>query len=303
MLIPFGARSEKAVALAEAAAADWLAERGLLLGSGSGSGRVVADAYRTPDFAIARLWLDTREVERSPSEAGGVSVTIVTEGSVTALSPDGGTHDLDRGDATISRRSIGEVLTSAAPIALLSISLEKDFLVRYALRDIGGTLVARGRDAPVMILATLVNSTLSSMNVMDLSWEHSRTAVEASTAALLTLARSSDRSATSSGSAVFDDAALIIAEKASDPLFTVSSLAARLRISERRLQEVFAMHGTSPRAAIGHRRLREAKRLLAQYPAVDAALLSEIARLSGYKSTRSLREALRAESRRPGWGE
>lgn len=298
MFTPSGVSAEKAISLSESAAAGWLAERGMVLGGG-GSGRVVADAYRAPDFAIARLWLDARQVRRSTAGRDGISVILVTEGSLTVRSDDGGTHHLDRGDATISRRSIVERLTSTSPIALIHISLEKDFLLRYALRDIRGTHVARGRSSPVMVLASLVNATLTSMNVMELSWAHSKTAVEASTAALIALAGSSDRSARSSGSTVFDEAALLIAEKASDPLFSVSSLAALLRISERRLQEVFAMHGTSPRAAIGRHRLREAKRLLAQYPAVDAALLASIARLSGYRSTRSLRDALRAESQRP----
>jgi transcriptional regulator GlxA family with amidase domain len=118
----------------------------------------------------------------------------------------------------------------------------------------------------------------------------------------LALAALRDREATRGSRAmstheqIYMDALNVIEASAERPTLTVQSLAAELKLSVRQLQRAFSEEGTSPLSEIRASRLRRAEELLKDRPARSRRDMAEVARSSGFKTTRSLMAALRAGS-------
>ncbi|MHC2185686.1 transcriptional regulator GlxA family with amidase domain [Rathayibacter agropyri] len=84
----------------------------------------------------------------------------------------------------------------------------------------------------------------------------------------------------------------VISMRATDPDFTVESLARAIGSSSRTLREVFAQAGCSAKAALTAERVRRARAHAAAGKDGERFTVGEVARLSGFRDARALRRAL-----------
>jgi AraC-like DNA-binding protein len=291
--------AEYGVALADQDASGWLARRGHAAVP-VGTFRLFADAMTSGSFGFARIWHSAATWRRSEARSDppdAITIMVIVEGSVT-VSYRGESYSLGANEATFLCAGDDYSIESEEASARIEILLDESFWIGYDVKSEhvrGAAIPASGY---TRLLVASANTALGINLIPDAAAGASlRRSFE-----YLALAALRDRESTrgsrsiSSHEQIYADALNVIEASAEKPTLTVQSLAAELKLSTRQLQRAFADEGTSPLAEIRASRLRRVEELLMDRPARSRRDMAEVARSSGFKTTRSMLAALRSDS-------
>jgi AraC-like DNA-binding protein len=291
--------AEYGVALADQDARGWLARRGHDAVP-VGTFRLFADAVTSGSFGFARIWHSAatwRKAEAQSEPADAITIMVLVEGSVT-VNYRGESYSLGANEATFLCAGDDYSIEAQEASARIEILLDQSFWVGY---DIKSEQV-RGVPIPASGYTRLLVASANTALGINLLPEGVAAASLRRSFEYLALAALRDREAMRGSRAmstheqIYTDALSVIEASAERPTLTVQSLAAELKLSVRQLQRAFADEGASPLAEIRARRLRRVEELLKDRPARSRRDMAEVARASGFKTTRAMLAALRSGS-------
>ena len=281
-------RAPREDVLLAAAAAAWLAERGV---AGVGPSHLIADEVVAGDFRAARIWHTSAQLERAA--APGVLFAAVVADGEAEVGLGGRTHAIASGDLVVS--------PEGGPIALIAADriARFEFEIRIAGSGLSPAVVDVLRSGVVIadaapsfrpVLLAAVNAAFNAGLDPDAAGFASfRLATTSLLAGFLDEALAPRLIGRPSSEALLHRRALdALALHAADPAFSAGALARELAVSERHLRRIFQGRGTTPGTALRDARLARAQALLsapAPLPPGDAA------RLAGFRSARALRRA------------
>jgi AraC-like DNA-binding protein len=281
-------RAPREDVLTTAAAAVWLAERGV---SGDGPSHLIADEVAAPGFRAARIWHAAARLERMPTP-GVLLAVLIVDGDVEAAYG-GVARSLTAGDLVVAPD--GELLelrssdrTARFEFEVRSAEPALTPTVAEALR--AGIVVTDAAPSFRPILLAAVNAAFNAGLSPDAAgFAAFRLAATSLLAGLLDESLTHRVPGRSSSEALLHRQALeTIAVNATDRSFSVAALARTLAVSDRHLRRIFQLHGTSPAQALRDARRNRARAIL-DSPAPPP--LGEVARLAGFSSARALRRA------------
>ena len=264
---------------------DWFAERSL---AATPDPRVptilIADEAEVAALVIRRVWHTGLMTEPAGEPAVGSSLVLQAEGSA-AFRLAGTNAELEAGDALVYPHIARARAHTRHPPARIEI------VPTHRLLDLPAPLPGADDSPAWRALASTVNAILNGDHRLGVAAESALGhAIESLCAALIAGRPGADAPGAGfrSAQATFAAAMRLLTERAADPDFTVEELARTLDVSRQYLARVFARHGSTPSSALRARRLELADALAA------AGLPSaEIARRSGFPSTRALSHARR----------
>ncbi|NQX11350.1 AraC family transcriptional regulator [Microbacteriaceae bacterium VKM Ac-2855] len=290
-----GTTRRRGVSLRDQAAEYWFARRGYTI-EYSTPLILFADSLDFTDFSVARLWhspstLRRQKVERATSPT---LFTFVVEGEIAFAHPSVG-RPLGPGSVGTFPGGSGEaILSTTEGTARYEIEVETGLLELYGINIDYGIHEVQSAGGYIYLLISFANALLESK----LKPDPSGVAQLRSTILNLLSAVVRGDLLIDSGSCSTTEATLllnarrVIAMNASEPGFSVHSLADSVGTSERYLQRIFAAAGTSPSAAIRAERVRVARTFQPDLVNASPDDLTRIARLAGFANVRRLRDAL-----------
>ncbi|AJM78190.1 helix-turn-helix domain-containing protein [Rathayibacter toxicus] len=276
---------DRGVALVGRAAAEWLAQLGYEVPSGTGYFRAGGDSIRGRSFALSRLWHEAPLLLRGANKLrGGGAVSVVVEGEMV-VSHGTTRFTVKKGEGFIASLNSAITLEARGAVGTIELRVDGSFSRRFGVADINA-LQLLGPELEAMTgLISLANPTLASRGGRRrVTWSFTRTALENMVAALVAEAR--DAPADSLVERALEEIRLW----SDDPAFDVVTLATTLKVTPRWLQMVFAEHGLTPRQAIRIERTRKARQTMKAHLGIT---LDEVARRTGFPSARALRDALK----------
>lgn len=267
------------------AVTDWFADRSLVAApSTEGPTILIVDEAEVAALTVRRLWHTALAIEPMPEARGGSTLVLQAEGSaVFRLTV--ATATLDAGSALVYPAAALSSADTSHPTARIEI------LCANSLLDHPAPLPGADDSPAWRALASTVNAILNGDHRLGVAAESALGhAIESLCAALIAGRPGADADASGfrSAQATFAAATRLLTDRAADADFTVEELARTLDVSRQYLARVFARQGRTPSSALRARRLELAD-------AFAAAGLSsiEIARRSGFPSTRALSHARR----------
>ncbi|PPH33623.1 hypothetical protein [Rathayibacter rathayi] len=282
---------ERGVAVTDRAAEQWLRTNGFDVLDDPISGRVFADLTRSRDFTVARLWHSFARLRARPSEtADDLALTFLLEGHLV-VATDSRRFTIGKGEGYLRRGGVVAALDTDGSTGTIEIRLGENFEQRFGLCGVWGALPLPATGATRFLTASS-NAFLSAFSASGPAWPLWLNALETTVAGTLLEAGRSATMASSAEADILRRARRIIHERCTDRTLTVTALASLVSISERRLFEAFAAAGSTPRAEIERARLVVVRRLTAQQPSRPLDW-DDVADRTGFRSSRSLREALR----------
>ncbi|PPI65300.1 hypothetical protein C5E02_00130 [Rathayibacter rathayi] len=274
----------------------WLAERDHY-GQLDTAFRLVSDEILVHGLRLARMWHTEGAyviARRSPAAL----LLVQIEGECTLRSPVWGTQPriLAPGDVAVLPGGAAPFHLSAdRPVARYQIDYDLAGLPAHARIELeSGILFSRPakgyRDAVTSTANIAFNSSLSEGEAgfadFAVGLRH------LSTALLLHALEATAPDLPEDAGSLHRAALRVISTRATDPDFTVESLAHAVGTSSRTLREVFAQTGSSAKAALTGERVRRARVHAAVGEDGDRFTTAEVARLSGFRDARALRRAL-----------
>ncbi|PPI23824.1 AraC family transcriptional regulator [Rathayibacter sp. AY1B5] len=285
---------ERRVGLGGASAAAWLGGRGFATAAAARGFRLVADTYRAPDLALARILRGPGETSWGGSRSPGVSLSMVTEGALELLLPSGSVR-VERGQAVFTRATRVLGTRNTGPVGTIEIVFGSTSS-RFDLQLGEEPLLVEGALRGVRTLSALANEILGSTDESSIPLPTGyRTALEALASDVLDrIGPDLPRTLDPADRRLVLGARRIIRERLGDPALSVRRLAAELAVSERRLQRAFAPTGTTAKGALRLARAETAEKLLRTYPAVTPIEAELVAHQVGLPGVRALKDHLAA---------
>lgn len=290
-------RADHDLDLIGADAAGLLESLGWQVADASEAFRVGGDMVRTDGVTVARLWhAPARGVLRHPGAhaTGRFVAMLIVEGRGVC------TIDEDRylfapGTLLLHDQAQRVALESQTMIAAVHVSHWWDRLLPAGTIPEAAPASSRPSEHVVALLTAIVNVTLSQrLTESDLGFTAWLAAVDSAVIALLRANLVVDATVREEPLSMFDRAMALIAERYVDPAFTIADLAMELGVSTRWVLQAFADAGESPRSTLQALRIAHAHALLPSLPTPDE--VADAAAVSGFRSSRALRRALRAAS-------
>jgi AraC-like DNA-binding protein len=292
--------AEYGVALADQDARGWLARRGYDIAPVA-TFRLFADAVTAGSFGFARIWHSAATWRTIDARAGAadraITIIVLVEGSITVRYR-GESYSLAANEATFLCAGDDYSIESQEASARIEILLDASFWIGSDITAEQASGVAIPASGYTRLLVSSANTALG----INLIPEGAAGSSLRRSFEYLALAALRDRENTrgsramSSQEQIYVEALNVIEASAGTPALTVQSLAAELKVSVRQLQRAFSEEGTSPLAEIRASRLRLVEQLLKDQPSPSRRVLADVARSSGFKTTRSMRAALRSDS-------
>lgn len=288
-------------------AQSWLAERHLF-GEVGARFRLVSDEIRFAGYRAARLWHS--EGEYSIARRSRMALLLVQiEGEATVQVPLWGEVPkvLKPGDLAVLPGGTARPFRFCAkrPVARYQIEYDLAGLPPQARLELELGMVfsqpaKQYRDAVAATANIALNSSMGNEETgfidFGIGLRHLTTALllHALDATAPELPEDAER--------VHRAALRVISMRATDPAFTVESLADAIGTSSRNLRHVFAQAGSSAKAALTAERVRRARNHAAPREYGQRFTPAEIARLSGFRNVRALRRALEKREEEGGSG-
>ncbi|AND15483.1 hypothetical protein [Rathayibacter tritici] len=274
----------------------WLAERDLF-GQLDSAFRLVSDEILFDGFRMARM-RHTEGAYVIARRSSAALLLVQIEGECTLRSPVWGAlpRILGPGDVAVLPGGTAPFhLSAERPVARYQIDFDLAGLPAQARVELEPGVVfsrpAKGyRDAVASTANIAFNSSLTQGEAgfadFALGLRH------LSTALLLHALEATAPDLPEDADSLHRAALRVISARATDPDFTVESLAHAVGASSRTLREVFAHTGSSAKAALTGERVRRARVHAAVGEDGGRFTTAEIARLSGFRDARALRRAL-----------
>lgn len=275
-------------------AEQWLRANGFDVIDDQVSGRVIADVVRSRGLTVSRLWHSFARLRTRPGQtAEDLALTLVLDGRLV-VATDSRPFTISKGEGYLRRGSVVATLDTCGSTGTIEIVLGEDFERRFGLAGVWGALPLPATGA-TRFLAASSNAFLSAFSAAGPAWHLWMLALEASAAGALLEAGRCAAMASNAEADIVRRARRIIHERCTDRALTVTALASLVSISERRLFEAFAAVGSTPRAEIKRARLLVVRRLTAHSTSRPLDW-DDVADRTGFRSSRSLRAALRERS-------
>jgi AraC-like DNA-binding protein len=282
---------ERRVSLAGADATAWLEARGFATSPSSPGFRLLADAYRASDLALARILRGPGETRQGGAPTPATSLSAVTEGSLELLLPTGGVL-VQRGQAVLMQSNRVFGTRNTAPVATIEIVLGSASSSRFDHRWPGGPVLVGDEARGIRALSALANEILGSAEPSSVPLTAGyRIAFEAIASDVLddsgcdlplTIGPADRR--------LLLRARRIIRARFAEPGFSVRLLAADLAVTERRLQRAFAATGSTAQESLRRARAEAAHTLLRTHAAVTHVELELVAHQVGLPGGRALKD-------------
>lgn len=278
----------------------WLGHRRYVVAPSPRRLRLFGDEIMHGSIALRRFWVSELDARREGDAGAGDALELFMPvgGSCTVDWGGGRRDELGRGSALFSEGEQCLVLQSPEPLALLQLVLPRRAVpaVREAETILNRPVDMEGplADIFVALLTAILGSTVAPDGAEFIELER---AVSAIVSAMITEKQS--RTPLGGGSPaqrkLFQRAALVMRSEASDPGLDLERIAQRLTVSKYYLIRAFRESGTTPMRYLRAVRVDNALSLLSVSPAAGAAELDEIARRSGFRSARAMRDAISKE--------
>ncbi|QWL27345.1 helix-turn-helix domain-containing protein [Rathayibacter toxicus] len=250
--------------------------------------RCAARDFLSPAFGMMH------RVSFAPSQGGAVSVLFVVEGSVTVRSSDQAVVSVARGEGIVVFSTAELAFTAEGASATIEIHLGAEFCEKmWEHPDPGMTKIGANLPSAFLLRGAVSSTFTSTVASHDASWPFFRLSIEYAVKAVLT-ELSAERANSSGAARLVHRAKAVILRRWSDSEFGIAELTADLAVSKSTLYAAFAAAGTTPMAVIRAQRLAAAREILSHRPPARRRDFDEVAALSGFRATETLREALRA---------
>lgn len=277
-------------------ASNWLLAGGWEVGELHRPLTVFGDDHVVGNAFLRRVWHTPRHLSRRHSEWDGHLYVVLQVSGTLLLELRGGKRAfLSEGSFYVGPRDSIDGIRARNPSARIEVQLP----VEYALvTDVGApAFVVRHKMNQSMqwiALCSVVNSVLNSTSraCADSSEPLMQGVVELVRALTIECAGVHVRNTAQDEvrEPLYIRAHGLLGRRARTEGYSVADLAAELGVTPRHLSRVFREHGTTPARALRLLRLDMARRLEDASPSLPS---SEVARLSGFPSSRAMRRALR----------